>query len=212
MPKIDIQGEQMLLLPEKALFWQQQKTLIVSDLHWGKTAHFRKHGIAIPLQTQQNDEIKLAKLVADHKAERLIIAGDLFHSRENNEVDSFSHWRNAHSALAIDLVLGNHDILPLEKYTDNTVTVHEMILDTGPFVVSHDEIEAPDKFYIHGHIHPAFVVSGKGRNNIKLPCYCMDGQKLVLPSFGSFTGSHKISSAQYQHIYVIAEDEVIQWQ
>lgn len=211
MLKIVLQGEEVLLLPQKAVFWIAEKTLIVSDLHWGKTAHFRKHGIAIPLQTQHNDEVRLAKLVDEHKAERLIIAGDLFHSRENNEVDNFSHWRNAHKQLAIDLVLGNHDILPEEKYSGNNVSVHNEILDTGPFIITHDEIADPRKFYIHGHVHPAFAVSGKGRSKIKLPCYGVNEQKMVLPSFGSFTGTHKISTSDYEHIYVIAEDEVIQW-
>lgn len=202
----------MSLLPGKALLWQQRHTLIVADLHWGKTAHFRKHGIAIPINAQHNDEIRLAELIRQHKVERLIVAGDMFHSRENNEVDNFSHWRNAHKELSIDLVLGNHDILPEEMYTGNNMAVHEAILDEGSFIISHDEIAEPGKFYIHGHIHPAFVVSGRGRNNIKLPCYCMNDKRLVLPSFGSFTGSHKVSTKEYSHIYVIAEDEVIQWQ
>lgn len=212
MLEINLQSEVFFLLPEKAIFWPAKKTLILSDLHWGKTAHFRKHGIAIPLQTQHNDEIRLARLVQQHKAERLIIAGDLFHSRENNEVDNFAHWRNAHRQLAIELVLGNHDILPEEKYTGNNIILHHAVLDAGPFLVSHDILDNADKFYIHGHLHPSFSASGKGRGSVKLPCFCMNAQRMVLPSFGSFTGSHRISSSEYRHIYLVAEDDVIQWQ
>lgn len=212
MLPVRIQNEEMLLLPEKAILWAAQKTIIVSDLHWGKTAHFRKNGIAIPAQVQHADEARLSALVNNHKAERLIVAGDMFHSVQNNDTDNFSHWRSKHTDLHIDLVLGNHDILEEAAYSSNNITIHEQVLDTGTFLISHDELEAPEKFYIHGHIHPAISLSGRGRTSVKLPCYCMDDKKLILPSFGSFTGSHKINPSNFRYIYVVAEDEVIQWQ
>lgn len=212
MLPITIQGEQVYLLPEKAIYWPAQKTIILSDLHWGKAAHFRKNGIAIPAHTQHADEAKLSELVRKHNAERLVIAGDMFHSTQNKETDNFSHWRSQHSQLSIDLVLGNHDILEKTIYTSYGIMLHEEVLDAGPFMFSHDELHTPGKFYIHGHIHPSFSISGKGRTSMKLSCYCMDDKKMVLPSFGSFTGSHKIAANAYRHIYVIAEDEVIQWQ
>ena len=74
----------------------------------------------------------------------------MFHSRENNQVTNFAHWRAAHKELAIDLVLGNHDILARDIYTSNEMTVHEEVLDAGPFLISHDVLESADRFYIHG--------------------------------------------------------------
>lgn len=212
MLQIEIAGEPILLLPGKAIFRPSDKTLIASDLHWGKAAHFRKNGIAIPMSTQHADEIRLAGLIEQLGAERLIIAGDLFHSADNNEVNNFAHWRNAHPNLHIDLVMGNHDILPAEKYTGYNIELHQQVMDVGTFLISHDEMEEPDKFYIHGHIHPCFTAAGKGRTKVRLPCFCMDSKRLVLPSFGSFTGGHNISAEQYMHIYVIANEDVIQWQ
>lgn len=195
------------------MWWPVQKTLIVADLHWGKTAHFRKHGIAVPLDTQQKDEQRLAQLVSNCAAERLIVAGDMFHSRENKEVDNFAHWREAHQQLAIDLVIGNHDILPEEHYTAHGIYLHEEVLDAGSFMFSHDELEAPEKFYIHGHIHPCYSIQARGRNkNVRLPCFCMNRQRMVLPSFGGFTGSHDITGDGYENIYLVAEKDVIQWQ
>lgn len=212
MLPVRIQNEEILLLPEKAILWVAQNTIIVSDLHWGKAAHFRKNGIAIPAQVQHADEARLSALVNNHKVERLIVAGDMFHSTQNKDTDNFSHWRSKHAQLHIDLVLGNHDILEEASYSSNNITIHEQIFDAGAFLISHDELDTPEKFYMHGHIHPAVSLSGKGRTSVKLPCYCMDDEKLILPSFGNFTGSHKIDPRGYNHIYVIAEDEVIQWQ
>jgi len=41
-------NQDLLLLPQKAIYWQQQKALIVADVHFGKVGHFRKAGIAVP--------------------------------------------------------------------------------------------------------------------------------------------------------------------
>lgn len=211
MLEIILQGEQVFLLPEKALWWPAQKTMILSDLHWGKGGHFRKHGIAIPAAAQITDELRLSKLINMYGAERLVIAGDMFHSKQNKEVEGFAHWRNAYSDLHIDLVEGNHDILPEESYKQWNVVLHKHIYYLDPFLIAHDNDTQADSFLIHGHVHPAIRISGKGNQSLKLCCYCLDDKRLILPSFGSFTGSHIVDDNDYQHIFIIAEDKVMQW-
>lgn len=211
MLRIELLGEELNLLPERALFWPVQKTLIVADLHWGKSAHFRKHGIAIPATTQTQDEIKLANLINEYRIERLIIAGDMFHSKHNNEVEIFTHWRNSHSSLHIDLVTGNHDILPEEKYSDWQLKVHNTGLHAGQFFIAHDAPENCADFCIHGHVHPAIRISRRGHNTMKLSCFCEDEDRLILPAFGQFTGNYILDPAEHKHIYVIADKTVMKW-
>lgn len=211
MLEIELKGERIILLAQRALYWPAQHTLIVADLHWGKSGHFRKHGIAIPGSTQTQDEIRLAQLIAHHHITRLIIAGDLFHSRHNAEVDLFTHWRNAHPALDIHLVTGNHDILSPELYTNWNLTLHTEGLETGPFYIAHDVPATCTQYCIHGHIHPAVRISGKGRTSLKLDCYCHDDERLILPAFGTFTGNKIVDPTHHKHIYVIAGEEVMKW-
>ena len=45
---IQLADEQLLLLPERALWWPQQKALVLSDVHFGKSATFRENGIPVP--------------------------------------------------------------------------------------------------------------------------------------------------------------------
>jgi uncharacterized protein len=45
---LTIAGEDVLLLPERALFWPRACALVVADVHWGKAASFRAAGIPIP--------------------------------------------------------------------------------------------------------------------------------------------------------------------
>lgn len=211
MLDIILKGEQVTLLPERALYWPSQHTLIVSDLHWGKSGHFRKHGIAIPQQAQQQDEMRLANLVRRYNVARLIVAGDLFHSRHNAEVEAFSHWRDSHKALHIDFVTGNHDILPAEKYAGWDMAVHKDGLQTGPFYIAHDVPETCDAFCIHGHLHPAIRISRRGHTAMKLNCFCEDEHRFVLPAFGQFTGNYMLQAENHKHIYVIADTQVIKW-
>lgn len=210
MLSIQLQGEEIQLLAERALHWPAQKTLIVADLHWGKTAHFRKNGIAIPGASQQQDEIRLAQLIRQYNVERLVIAGDLFHSKGNNEVDSFSHWRTMHTSLHIDLVTGNHDILPAEKYLSWNLNMADG-LNISPFFISHDVPKTCDSFCIHGHIHPAIRITGKGNQAIRLSCFCEDEGRLILPAFGQFTGKYTLNADDHKHLYVIADTTVMKW-
>ena len=211
MIEILLEGEHLCLLPERALWWPSQKTMILSDLHWGKSAHFRKHGIPMPGGVQEKDGLKLAKIVTDHGAERLMIAGDFFHSHQNKEVDDFGKWRKAHESLHIDFILGNHDILPPELYTNWQLTVHATGLDAGPFHIAHDEVAHEKLFTIHGHIHPGMRLHGLGRQAFTLPCFCIKEHCMVLPAFGQFTGCKTVQASDYRQVYVVGDGKVVQW-
>lgn len=212
MLKIELHGEVLDLLSKRAIWWEKEQTLIISDLHWGKSGHFRKHGIAIPAQSQAKDELRLAQIISETKAERLVIAGDMFHSKINNEVEIFSHFRSSHQSLQIDLVIGNHDILGEEKYTDFRLSQHAECLTIGPFCIAHDMLQS-DHFVIHGHVHPAVRIKARGNNQsaLKLCCFAVQRDRLILPAFGEFTGTHVLEPQEFEHLYLVAENSVIQW-
>lgn len=209
MQEISLQGEQLFLLPERAVWWPAQRAMILSDVHWGKSAHFRKHGIAMPGSTQERDALRMARIIRAHGAEQLIIAGDLFHSRHNSEVDDFAHWREAHAALHIQFVMGNHDILSADFYQSLRFDVYREGLEAGPFYIAHDDALHEQHYVIHGHIHPGISMRGGARSGT-LPCFCIGMQSMILPAFGRFTGCMRIDPARYSHVYVVGEEKVLQ--
>lgn len=211
MMEILLEEERLQLLAEHAVWWPAKKTLLLSDLHWGKSAHFRKNGIPMPGGTQDKDAQCLAKLVRDYSAERLIIAGDFFHSRHNKEVDNFGLWRAAHSALHIDFVLGNHDILPRQAYDSWELMVHEHSLLVAPFFISHDAVQNPEHFTIHGHVHPGVRLQGLGKQAFTLPAFCLNETCMVMPAFGEFTGCKIVRGQDYRKIYVVGDGKVMLW-
>lgn len=211
MTEILLACERMFLLPERVVWWPSEKTLLLSDLHWGKSAHFRKHGIPMPGGTQVRDGMKLAALVRQYQAERMIIAGDFFHSRHNKEVDDFGTWRQAHQALHIDFIPGNHDILPRELYRSWSLQVQEQGMSVGSFYITHDREEVAGQFNIYGHIHPGIRLQGLGRQAITLPCFCINEQSMILPAFGQFTGHKLVQAGDYKNIFVIGDGKVMRW-
>ena len=94
----NISGNTFWIFPERCLWWEEENTLIVADLHLGKSGHFRKSGIAVPQDIYKADLQRLMAMLYLCKAERLIIAGDLTHSHFNRELDLFLKWRKEFAA------------------------------------------------------------------------------------------------------------------
>jgi metallophosphoesterase superfamily enzyme len=82
------------LTTERTMFWEDEKSLVVSDLHFGKTGHFRKSGIAVPAMVYKEDLQRLITQIQYFQPSELIIVGDMFHSRANRELDLFLKWRS----------------------------------------------------------------------------------------------------------------------
>ncbi|WP_421773924.1 ligase-associated DNA damage response endonuclease PdeM [Gracilimonas sp.] len=199
------------LLPQKALFWKEQNMLVVSDVHIGKSGHFRKHGIAVPSTVNQSNILRLNKLVEKLEPAKILFLGDLFHSESNIEVEQFKEWRQAHAATEMILTIGNHDLLTgfeYEKMGLNCVNQFQ----APPFTFLHDESENRDSnsYSISGHIHPAVKLKGKGRQSLHVSCFYFGANSALLPAFGSFTGSYRIYPAQNESVFAIVEQKVIQ--
>jgi DNA ligase-associated metallophosphoesterase len=202
-------GASFKLLPQRAVWWETKSTLIVSDVHIGKSGHFRKNGVALPGETNNENLWNLSGLLLDFKPQRLLILGDLFHSHYNREWDAFADMLANFEALETVLVKGNHDILPMERITDAGIHCVDELIEDG-FHFTHEPLDEGALGYnLSGHIHPAVKLRGSGRQYLRLPCFWFSEHAGVLPAFGSFTGTHPIKPLKSDKVFVIAEDTVV---
>lgn len=203
--------QQMCLLPQKAIFWAEKKTLLVADLHLGKAGHFRKAGIPVPAQVHAGDLATLGQLVRDLAPERLLILGDLFHSDWNTDWYGWTDWLAQFPHLAVHLVLGNHDRLPGRFWAEARVQVHPDTLAEGPFVFSHIPLaEPPPGLYnLSGHLHPGVRLQGRGGQSLSLPCFYFGQKSGLLPAFGRFTGLGLVRPHPGDDVYVITKTGVV---
>lgn len=205
------------LSPTRCIFWEEQKILILSDLHLGKAGHFRKSGIGIPQNIFKEDIQKLFSQIQFFKPETVLITGDMFHSHANKEIDFFVKWRNDFPSVKFFLIKGNHDILGNQFYKEANIEVFENKLTLKKICFTHDIAESCDDdknstYTFSGHIHPGVKVSGAGRQTIYLPCFYFGKKYAVLPAFSAFTGLAKIKPGQSDHVFVMVENKVIQLQ
>jgi uncharacterized protein len=207
-----ISGNHFLLCADRTIFWEEEKALILSDLHLGKSGHFRKHGIGIPPDVFKEDLQRLIASIQLHKPEKIIIVGDMFHSHANKELGLFLKWRNDLPSVEFHLVVGNHDILSLKWYNEAALQLHynEMVL--GDFVFTHDIHEASvraGKYYFSGHIHPCIQLRGLGKQFIQVPCFYFNRQFAVLPAFGKFTGTYALKIQEEDDVFALAGERVM---
>jgi uncharacterized protein len=205
--------QDLLLLPEKALLWKNTKTLLISDIHLGKAAHFRKSGVPIPAILHYNDLLQIDKLIKRHHICKIIFLGDLFHSRHNGEWELFECWVSKNHDIEFHLVRGNHDILPNHFYINSPIKVHNEYLVEKPFIFTHIPISKPrledDLYNISGHIHPSVRLYGKARQSLSLPCFYFGRTQAIMPAFGVFTGKYDINPDDSCKIFAIANNKII---
>jgi metallophosphoesterase superfamily enzyme len=114
--QIEIAGNTWTLLPQKAVWIDFCKTLLISDVHLGKIEHFRKNGLALPPAAAGKSLETLFALQALYQPDRIIFLGDLFHSKLNNSYLDMRRFRDQTAQVEILLIEGNHDILHPELY------------------------------------------------------------------------------------------------
>jgi uncharacterized protein len=198
----------------RCVYWEEQKALIVSDLHFGKTGHFRRSGIAVPQNVFKEDLQRLFAEVQFYQPGQLIIVGDMFHSRENKEMNLFIKWRNDIHRVEVVLVKGNHDVLADAWYKKAGITVKKEKLQVGKFsfihdITNYDEEQDFDGYLFSGHIHPGVSVRSGIRQMLNFPCYYFGEKYAVLPAFSKFTGLYCIDPKVEDTVYAITDKALI---
>lgn len=210
---LPLAGEEVRLLPERALFWPATCSLIVADLHWGKAAAFRAAGIPIPGGATRRDLERLDSAVLRTGARRLVVLGDLFHARAGRvatrTLATLRAWRAQASRLEIQLVRGNHDRHAGDPPDDLRINCVNAPAFLPPFVLRHQPDDSPQGYTLAGHVHPALVVSGPALQRERLPCFLVRPSVTLLPAFGSFTGNAPVYPESVDRAFVVADGEVL---
>jgi DNA ligase-associated metallophosphoesterase len=209
----------ILLLPGRAAFLPATATLLVADLHLGKAATFRSHGIPVPEGSAQRDLERLAMLVGTTRARRLLVLGDLFHARSGCTEEVFAEFTAARRQFAkteVLLVAGNHDRavgrLPAGLGIDSVLTT----LDEPPFHFVHEPgtpLPEPDRdepFTIAGHVHPTIAISGPSGDRVADRCFLAEPCLLTMPAFGSFTGGRRVMVRDHARVWIARDDGVVE--
>jgi len=188
--KVRIAGEACLLRCSGALWVVEHRTLIASDLHLEKGSAFAVRGQMLP---PYDSPATLAKLEAEIEAldpARVVLLGDSFHdAKAVDRLSADDRERLVGLAVGRDWVWleGNHDLVALAGALGALPGRVVTTMDLGALRLIHEPQPGEQSGEIAGHLHPAARVAAYGRG-VRRPCFVTDGQRLVMPAFGAFTG------------------------
>jgi DNA ligase-associated metallophosphoesterase len=210
--KVQVFGDEFVMMPEKALLWPSKNMLLVADLHLGKINHFRKSGIPVPAKANERNWELMVSMIETVKPERVVFLGDLFHSHYNEAWEGLRQFIRNFPSVVFELVIGNHDILSDVQYERSRIMLHRETLHEPPFVFTHHPMErvAENVYNVAGHIHPGVLLRGSGKQAVTLPCFHFSRQQAILPAFGSFTGLARIHPKKEDRIFVIVDETVME--
>jgi uncharacterized protein len=194
---LDVADVSLLVDLSGALFWEEQRLLVVSDLHLEKGSSFATRGVLLPPYDTVATLGRLAAVVTRHDPRVVIALGDSFHDRNAHERLSLSD-RDAVTALQTGRdwiwISGNHDPF-LPRDLGGTVAGEVAI---GPITFRHEPTGARGE--IAGHLHPKARVTARGRS-MERRCFACDGERAVMPAFGAYAGGLSIRDAAFAKVF-----------
>jgi DNA ligase-associated metallophosphoesterase len=211
----ELRGERLLLHPQRALSWPARRMLVVADTHFGKSSVFASHGIAVPGGADAVDRQRIDGLLRETGATRLLVLGDFLHgplAADSAIARELTGWIRSLQPVQLWLVTGNHDRSAARGW-QAAVAWQGGLLREGPFCFTHEvEESAPagTPFQIGGHVHPVVSLGAPRKRRPRIPVFWERADSLVLPSFGLFTGGHRLARRDGGTVFAVATEAVVE--
>ncbi len=185
---LNFHGQALTALPSGALWWPARRLLTVSDLHLGKSDRAaRRLGTLLPPYETEDTLTRLDAEIAALSPTTVLCLGDSF-----DDAEAARHLDERHALWLSRLmagrrwlwVEGNHDPGPLGLGGSHLASHRE---DGLNFRHIADPSATGE---VSGHYHPKARVGGRFR-----PCFLIDRTRIVMPSYGTYTGGLDCKSA-----------------
>ncbi len=210
---ITVNGETLLLDASGAAFSSVHRALIFADLHFEKGSAYARGAQFLPPYDTRATLLRMARAVARHNPAVIVALGDSFHDRgaagrlgPEERATLAAMARAAHFVW----IAGNHDPEP-PAWLGGEIAEHYRL---GGLVLRHEPQPCAEAGEVAGHLHPCASVAKWGRS-VRRRCFVSDGTRLVLPSFGAYTGGLPVADAAIAslfagpfHAYMLGSDRV----
>lgn len=219
--EVDLAHARLRLLPERAVWWHAERTLLIADAHLGKPASFRAGGTPVPEDATRADLARLGALIDAFGARRVVVLGDLAHDRaawDRATMESVSSWRARHGSVEVVLVRGNHDRRASDPPAELAIACVDPGWVLGGIAMHHEPCEAGEadapraheaRPVLAGHLHPGVRLRDARGRALRAPCFWERSRQMVLPAFGSFTGLWMIAPRAGDRVHAVGPGVVV---
>lgn len=197
-----VMGERLICDWAGCIYWPTEEILIVSDLHLEKGSSFARKGMMVPPYDTGATLTRLAQRITFWQPKTVISLGDSFH-------DAYAHeripdlYQQQLNSMMVDRhwiwISGNHDPLPLDTIGGTGASE----IHIGPLTFRHAPRAGLQQGEIAGHLHPAGKINRRAKS-VRRPCFVSDGSRLIMPSFGAYTGGLNIRHEAFAGLFTDA--------
>lgn len=211
---VAVGGVELVLHPSGALYWPDERVVVVADLHFEKGSSFARGGVMLPPYDTAVTLAALGDVVRAFDPAAIVALGDSFH-----DLDAPSRLPPVYRSTLARLqrgrewiwIAGNHDPDLPDDLGGSRLTE----IGYGGLVFRHEPVLGPAAGEIAGHMHPAARIRVRGRS-LRRRCFVTDGERLILPAFGSFTGGLNVCDRAWEplidrdrmHAYLLGRDRI----
>ncbi len=181
------------------LFWPEESLLVVSDLHLEKGSSFASRGSMIPPYDTAVTLGALAACIARWNPRRIISLGDSFHDGNvSGRMPELFRSRLAAMMAGREWIWisGNHDPEPPQGLGGDCAD--EVVI--GPLTFRHAPAHRFAIGEVAGHLHPEARIVRRGKA-VRRKCFATDGDRLVMPAFGAYTGGLSIRDRAFHGLF-----------
>lgn len=200
------------LLPSRAAYVPKYEVLVISDWLLNKLDD-NQNGIS---STDSNSDTEcfydLEQLLIAYSPQKMIFLGDIFLA------DWSSDWHKLNDFAAgykeVEFILIQNDVMadrPQDiTFVENISFVANYLVDDRLFFTHKEEPNLSQKYsYIVGELNPGCIISGKGRQMYRLPCFKLNSNVLTLPPFGKWTTLNILKKNKKNKLYAILGDHIV---
>lgn len=181
-----VAGITLVVDPAGALYWPEEKMLVVADLHLEKGSAFAARGVLLPPYDTAATLARLARLIERYAPHVVVALGDSFHDGggpARMQGTSRAGLQALQRGCDWVWIAGNHD----PDSADNIGGRFAGVLALGALTFRHQPAAQACEGEIAGHLHPVARVARRGRA-VSRRCFAGDGRRLVMPAFGAYAG------------------------
>ena len=192
-------GEDFAAHPSGALYHPREATLIVSDLHLEQGASLAARGHLIPPYDTHATIARLKGVIEHFQPERVISLGDSFHDSgvaERLSDPALEAIAGLQAGREWYWITGNHDPEIPARLKGHVVPS----LTMGALRYQHEPTNGRAVQEVAGHLHPAARIRRQGRS-VRRKCFITDSRRLVMPSFGAYTGGLSVLDPAFAPLF-----------